>query len=219
MTNLKYPHLFSPLRVNGMMLRNRILTPPMGIIAKHKIISSTNYGAMSAFDRSLGGASLVHIPTEGIDIFTKYEMDATKEQINVAKQDGAKVSCELGLFYMVPDETGYVYGPMDGIRFDGAKMKAMDKEKMAEVTEDLARQCVQAKQAGFDAVTLHFGHDSLCSQFLSPVWNQRTDEYGGSLENRMRYPLEALEFIRKAVGSEFPLILRISRQLKVPETF
>ena len=72
---------------------------------------------------------------------------------------------------------------------------------------------------GYDALTLHFGHDSLCGQFLSPVWNQRTDEYGGSLENRMRFPLEVLRAIRAAAGPDFPLILRISRQLTVPESY
>ena len=58
---MKYPNLFSPLKVNGMMLRNRILAAPMGIIASHKLVSSTNYGAMSAWDRSMGGSALVHI--------------------------------------------------------------------------------------------------------------------------------------------------------------
>lgn len=216
---MKVEALFSPLKVNGMMLRNRIVAAPMGIIASHKIISSTNYGAISAWDRSMGGSALVHIPGEGVDLFSKYELDVTREQINVAKQDGAKVACEVGFFSMVPDEEGYVYGPMDGIRFDGLKMKAFTYEKMRELAEETAQFCVKCKKIGFDAVTLHFGHDSLGSQFLSPVWNQREDEYGGSLENRCRFPKEALEIIRKAVGPDYPIIVRLSRQLMVPETY
>ncbi len=216
---MKYEKLFSPLCVNGMILRNRVIAAPMGIVPSHKIISSTNYGGISAWDRSMGGAGLVHITTVGVDVFSKYELDATKEQINVAKQDGAKVSFEVGFFSMNPDEEGYIYGPMDGERFDNVKMKAMTPEKMKEIADDLAQTCVNAKKAGFDAVTLHFGHDSLCSQFLSPVWNQREDEYGGSIENRCRFPRETLEIIRKAVGPQFPIILRVSRQLIIPETF
>ncbi|MGN1344681.1 MAG: FAD-dependent oxidoreductase, partial [Traorella sp.] len=216
---MKYNYLFSPLKVNNMMLRNRIVCAPMGIIGNHKIISSTNYGAMSAWDRSMGGSALVHIPDECVDIFTKYEMDSTKECINVAKQDGAKVSCEIGFFSLMPDEEGYVYGPMDGVRFDKLKMKAYTKEKMQETIDGLVQTCLHAKKAGFDCITLHFGHDSLGSQFLSPVWNKREDEYGGSLENRCRFPKEALEAVRKAVGKDYPLILRISRHLRVEESY
>ena len=64
---------------------------------------------------------------------------------------------------------------MDGIRFDGMKMKAFDKETIIEFKEKIASTCFNCKKIGFDAVTLHVGHDSLGSQFLSPVWNQRID--------------------------------------------
>lgn len=215
----KYKTLFTPLSVGNMMLRNRIVAAPMGIVENHRLPSSTNYGGMSAWDRSMGGAALVHICGEGSDIFQKYQLDTTKEQINVAKQDGAKVSCELGLFSLEPDEQGYCRGPMDGIRFDGCPVKAMTAEDMDAIARRVAKTCRNAKKIGFDAVTLHFGHDSLCSQFLSPVWNRREDAYGGNLENRCRFPLEALKTIRQAVGEDFPLILRVSRQLIVPETF
>lgn len=216
---MEYNNLYSPLKVNGMILRNRIVAAPMGIIPTHKIISSTNYGGISAWDRSMGGAGMVHLLEEGNDIFSKYELDATKEQINVAKQDGAKVSCEVGFFSMKPDIDGYVYGPMSGIRFDGAKMKAFDKKTMNEFITNITKTCLNCRKIGFDAITLHFGHDSLGSQFLSPIWNQRSDEYGGSIENRGRFLKETLLEIRKAVGKDFPLIIRLSRQLKVEETY
>lgn len=216
---MKYTQLFAPLKVNNMMLKNRIIAAPMGIIESHKIISSINYGGMSAWDRSMGGCAMVHIPGEGVDLFNKYNLDVTKEQINVAKQSGAKVSCEVGFFSMTPDADGYIYGPMDGTRFDGAKMKAFTKEKMKEVIDEMAAFCRNCRKIGFDAITLHFGHDSLGSQFLSPVWNQRIDEYGGSIENRGRFLKEALLAVRKAVGPAYPILLRISRQLIIPETF
>lgn len=216
---MQYNNLFSPLRVNGIVLRNRIIAAPMGLSPNYKIPSSTNYGAISAFDRSLSGAAMVHLLEEGIEIFSKYELDKTREDLNIAKQDGAKVSCEVGFFSMKPDKDGYVYGPMDGIRFDGLKMKAFTKETMKEFYDLMASTCKECKRFGFDAVTLHVGHDSLGSQFLSPVWNQRTDEYGGSIENRGRFMREALIRIREAVGKDFPIIVRLSRQLKVKETY
>lgn len=214
---MNYDKLFSPLRLNGIMLRNRIIAAPIGTPENHKIISSINYGNTSLFDRSLGGAALVHI--EGQNIFEKYELDVTKERINVAKQDGAKVAYELEFFDMVPDKNGFVLGPMNGTRFDGAKMRAFTKEDMNNYLKKISEQALNCKKIGIDALTIHVGHDSLGSQFLSPVWNQRTDEYGGSLENRCRFPVEVLKAIRTAVGTDYPLIVRISRELKVKETY
>lgn len=72
-----YPHLFSPLQIRGLMLKNRIIAAPMGIIPSHKIISSVNYGGMSALDRSLGGCAMVH--TGGMNHLDKYELDTTVE--------------------------------------------------------------------------------------------------------------------------------------------
>lgn len=217
--SMKYSSLFSPIKIGSVRLRNRIIAAPMGIIPSHKIISSTNYGGISAFDRSMGGAGMVHLLDESIDIFSKYELDATREQLNVAKQDGAKVSCEIGFFSMSPDADGYIYGPMDGIRFDGAKMKAFTKETIESFYNEMVSICLNCKRIGFDAVTIHMGHDSLGSQFLSPVWNQRTDEYGGSVENRGRFMRDALMLMRKALGDDYPIIVRLSRSLKVKETY
>ena len=219
-----FPHLFTPLRVNGIMLKNRIICAPMGTIKTHKVPSTTDYGGMSALDRSLGGAALVHNsalgPTagEGLFAFEKYERDHTREALSVARQSGAMCSFEYGLFSDInPD--GTVFGPSDGTRFDGYPMVGMTKEDMDRYSKAFAHGCAQIRSFGYDAVTLHFGHDSLCSQFLSPVWNRREDEYGGSIENRCRFPKEVLQAVRKAVGPDFPIILRVSRQLIVRETF
>lgn len=216
---MKYKSLFSPIQIGSVMLRNRIIAAPMGIIPSHKIISSTNYGGISAYDRSMGGAGMVHLLDESVDIFSKYELDATREQLNVAKQDGAKVACEVGFFSMVPDQDGYIYGPMDGTRFDGAKMKAFDHETIRKFYDEMVSICLNCKRIGFDAVTIHMGHDSLGSQFLSPVWNQRDDEYGGSVYNRGRFMRDALILMRKALGEGYPIIVRLSRSLKVKETY
>ena len=67
----------------------------------------------------------------------------------------------------------------------------------------------RARKAGFDAVEVHGAHGFLLNQFTSPLSNRRTDEYGGSFENRFRFPLEVVEEVRKAVGSDFPLLYRL----------
>jgi 2,4-dienoyl-CoA reductase-like NADH-dependent reductase (Old Yellow Enzyme family) len=67
-----------------------------------------------------------------------------------------------------------------------------------------------ATKAGFDAVEIHMGHGYLLSQFISPAYNRRTDRYGGRLENRMRFPLEVVESVRKAVGEGFPILCKLN---------
>ena len=219
----KYPHLFSPIKMNQLMLKNRIFASPMGIIPTHKIISSTNYGGMSIFDKALGGAALVHLGggmlgDEKNDIFKKYNRDVTREQMSVCRQAGAHCGLELGLFSPMNSD-GTVFGPIDGIRFDGWKMKKMTEVDMDFIIKSCETSARRARDFGFDMVTFHFAHDSLCSQFLAPGFNKRIDEYGGSLENRVRFPLEAIRRIRGAAGLDFPIQLRISRHLKVPESF
>ncbi len=214
----KYPHLFSPLKINTLMLKNRIMASPMGIIPSHKIISSTNYGNISVSDKALGGSALVHINGEGMDIFAKYNRDVTREEISVLKQAGARTGIELGLFSTVnPD--GTVFGPVDDTRFDGYKMKKMTRADMDKIIDEAALNAKLARDFGFDIITYHFAHDSLCSQFLSPYFNTRTDEYGGSLENRIRFQKEAVIKIREAVGPNFPIQLRVSRHLIIPESY
>ncbi|NMC45493.1 MAG: NADH:flavin oxidoreductase, partial [Chloroflexi bacterium] len=216
----KYPHLFSPLKINQLMLKNRIIASPLSVIPGHKIISSTNYGNMSAFDKAMGGSGMVHLMGMAMDgdIFAKYNRDVTRENISVAKQAGARCAVEFGLFGPM-NKDGTVLGPIDGIRFDGRTMKKMTKSDMETMIEYQAECAIKARDFGFDLATFHFAHDSLCSQFLAPGFNKRTDEYGGSLENRVRFPLEAIKRIREAVGPDFPIQVRLSRHLMVPESF
>ncbi|MBR5755807.1 MAG: FAD-dependent oxidoreductase, partial [Erysipelotrichaceae bacterium] len=168
--------------------------------------------------KSLSGCAMVNLVLFAED-YEKYGLDATKEKINVAKQDGAKVSVEVSFFPPVPDEDGLIYGPGDGIRYDGKPTKALDRKGMDQIIEEMVHECVSCRKLGVDVLYLEFGHDSLHSQFMSPVWNRRTDEYGGSVENRGRFARETLQAIRDAVGRDYPIILRISRNLMVEETY
>jgi 2,4-dienoyl-CoA reductase-like NADH-dependent reductase (Old Yellow Enzyme family)/thioredoxin reductase len=92
----------------------------------------------------------------------------------------------------------------------GQPCEAMSRERIAAVIEAFARAAARAKKAGFDAVEIHGAHGYLLNQFLSPFSNQREDEYGGAEENRSRFVLETLSAVRKAVGPDFPVIIRIS---------
>ena len=92
--------------------------------------------------------------------------------------------------------------------YEGARV--LTREDIADLVKRYAEAALRAKKAGFDLVELHGAHGYLLNQFLSPFTNLREDEYGGSAENRLRFPLEVLSACREAVGKDFPLTVRLS---------
>jgi 2,4-dienoyl-CoA reductase-like NADH-dependent reductase (Old Yellow Enzyme family)/thioredoxin reductase len=102
------------------------------------------------------------------------------------------------------------WGPSDTTRPDGVEVKALSKEMLHEIAEAYGNVAGLAKRAGFEMLMVHGGHGWLLNQFFSPYFNKRTDEYGGSLENRCRFAIEVLQEVRKAVGPRFPIEFRMS---------
>lgn len=224
MKNLKFPYLFSPLRVGNIILKNRIMAAPMGI-PKAVLLSTSYYGGLSLADKAAGGSGAVVVSSSGpADLahckspFDKYARDATRETLSLLEESGAVGVMEFP-FHPQKNEDGTIQAPSDGIAYTGEPAKAMTEEQMKQQIGDLCEECRKAKEFGFRMIMLHFGHDSQCSIFLSPVWNRRTDQYGGSLENRTRFAREALQAVRKTVGPDYPLMVRVSRQLIIPETY
>ena len=98
----------------------------------------------------------------------------------------------------------------DGERVDGVKVKALSEEMLADIVESYGKVAGHAKRAGFQMIMVHGGHGWLINQFLSPYFNHRKDQYGGSLENRCRLAIEILKAVREAVGPGFPIEFRMS---------
>ena len=92
----------------------------------------------------------------------------------------------------------------------GAVPRPLSKEEIYEIADKYADAARRAQMAGFDAVEIHMGHSYLISQFLSPIFNKRTDEFGGSAENRARFGRLVIEKVRAQVGPMFPIMIRIS---------
>lgn len=224
MKNIQYTNLFSPALIGNTMFRNRIIAAPMGV-PKAIQLSTTNYGGISLYDKSLGGSAALVVTGHYLALisgqksaFDKYAMDVTRETLSVMKQGGSLAFMEL-MFHSKKRADGTNEAPSDGVFLTGEAAGAMSHEEMQAQIEELAADAVNARNFGFDGIMLHFGHDSLNSLFLSPVWNTRTDEYGGSLENRCRFSLEALKRVRQAVGRDYPILLRVSRHLGVKESY
>ena len=133
---------------------------------------------------------------------------------------GAAVSLQLGHAGGFSKNAGLRFrrgplGPSAGLNFYGVLKGlpfafGMDASEREQAAADFERASLKAREAGFDAVELHLGHGYLLSQFLSPFRNKRTDAYGGSLENRLRFPLEVVRRVRRALGPDYPVLAKIN---------
>lgn len=134
------------------------------------------------------------------------------QELTYSRQRGAKASIELshcGIHAFV-EKGDYVIGPVAGIRDDGIEIRQMDESMMREVCGQYASAARKFRDIGYDCIMIHADSGWLISQFLSPLTNTRTDDYGGSVQNRARFPRMIIEAVRKAVGPDFPLDMRIS---------
>jgi 2,4-dienoyl-CoA reductase-like NADH-dependent reductase (Old Yellow Enzyme family) len=130
-----------------------------------------------------------------------YGPEAAREAEKQRGKDGGGLFGQSG---------GTLYGPV-AIR-DGkyGEVEAMSEELILYIAERFGKAAAWAKRCGFTMVTIHGGHGWLLSQFMSPYTNTRADRWGGSFENRMRFPLAVIESVRRAVGPRFPIEIRIS---------
>lgn len=226
-----YPHLCEPLRVGRLTLRNRMCSAPLGAtdITAEGSPGPRTQGFYEL--RAKGGAALVtvselvvHPETDGsqmlrLSLKTPGQLAAFSYVADAIMRHGAVPSIELshsGQYagtYMV-DKKGKgdlcQYGPSDTVRPDGLPVRALSKEQISNIVAAYAQAAELAKRAGFQMVMVHAGHGWLINQFLSPYFNKRDDEYGGPLENRVRLAREVLSAVREAVGSGFPIELRMS---------
>lgn len=226
-----YPNLCKPLRIGGLTLRNRMASAPLGStdILADGTPGPRTLGFYEA--RARGGASVVtvselvvHPETDGsqmlrLSLSVPGQLGQFTYVADAIKRHGAVASIELshsGQYagtYMVDKKAKAelcMYGPSDGTRPDGIPVKALTHEQIASIVAAYANAAALAKRAGFEMVMVHAGHGWLINQFLSPYFNKREDEYGGSLENRVRFAREILAAIRAEVGPRFPIELRMS---------
>ena len=190
---MKYPLLFSPIKINNVISRNRIVATPVSDYFEEKALGGAGIVVCGHTLVEPGRSSFAS--ADEPYAFHKYEVEHTQSKIRRVHQAGAKASIEIfhaGQYARVKD---YAMGPMGFIREDGVEVKAMTLDMMDHTANCFASTAKDAKELGFDMIFLHFGHGWLPPQFLSPLFNQRTDEYGGSLENRAKFPLMILEKI------------------------
>ena len=207
-----YENLFSKAEVGGIELKNRVTMPPMyvGYAGKGGFVSPMCLEHYELMAKS--GASMIVVESSSIDhpaagggartirADSEEFLDGLSKLASTIKDQGAVAAIQLnhaGKFSVITE-------PLAPSNYDGLGLgrtfKEMDSQDIAHVRDKFAQSALLAKKAGFDIVELHGGTGYLLSQFVSPWANKRTDEYGGSPENRRRFPLEVLAAVKDAVG-------------------
>lgn len=229
--NRKYPNLCKPITLGNVTFQNRMYSAPMGgtDITKDGCIGR----ASTAFYelRAKGGAGavtvsecMVHPETDGshayhLDLKIPGSLASFTYTADAIRRHGSIPSLELshsgqyaGTYMTDKDKkkTLCQYGVSPSFREDGMEIKELSGEQISEIIAAYGEVAGLAKRAGFEMLMVHAGHGWLINQFLSSYFNKRTDQYGGSFENRVRFAQEVLDSVRKAVGSGFPIELRMS---------
>lgn len=229
--------LFSPLALKGLTLPNRIVVSPMCQYSAAEGSASqwhrTHWGTLAGSGAALLLIEATAVEPEGritygdLGIYSDANERALAEALDGVRafsdmpigiqlgHAGRKASCEVpwrGGHQIAPADTGgwQTVAPSAIPVHEGDHAPAvLDRKDLVRIRDAFVAAARRADRLGLDAVQLHFAHGYLVHQFLSPISNQRTDEYGGSLENRLRYPLELFDAVRQA-WSDRPLGIRVS---------
>ncbi|GAA0181443.1 FAD-dependent oxidoreductase [Clostridium sediminicola] len=221
--------LFTSSKINKMELKNRIIMSAMHLgYAQNKDVSKRDVEFYKA--RAKGGAAAIVLVAGVNDVSGPLDMHSVGDDKYVENLRGLsdvmhEYSSKLivQLFHCGRNAYPAMLGGKEPISPSEVPSpiyktvpKAMTLEEIKSTVEDFGKAAERCKKAGVDAVEISCSAGYLLTQFLSPLVNKRTDEYGGSLENRMRFPREVIKRVREYVGSDYPMILRISGSDMIP---
>ena len=222
---MKYKHLFEPITIGKTVFRNRIFASPQdypGLTADNFLTRD----AVAFYEqKARGGHASVCVGDFMVD--SKYGLSHPFQLIgdNIkCKVSLTRAAADIAMHGAIPavelnhagknsnimfQREGYMYGPSDDL-FDCMEVREMPESVIYEIIDAYAKAAAFVKQFGFGMITLHGGHGWLIHQFISERDNRRKDKWGGTFENRMRFPLTLVDAIRKVVGKDFPIEMRIS---------
>ncbi|SKA97974.1 2,4-dienoyl-CoA reductase [Caloramator quimbayensis] len=234
---IQYPNMFKPLTIKNTTFKNRVFASP---VTTDRIVVNgcPTQECINAYEnRARGGFAAVTVTETFIDFdraarhdhsldivsphLTVHHIESIVVLVEAIKVHGAVASIQLNHVgnanhpSIIKDGKNPI-GPISFVREDGIVVDEMDEDMMMEVANNYANAVAAAKDFGFDMVMIHGGHGWLLAQFLSPLTNKRKDKYGGTLENRTRFPLMVLDEIRKKVGTDFLIEYRMSGDERVP---
>ena len=223
----RYSHLLKPLRLGGTWFRNRIFYAPTGLLDLTADFSPS-FDHIAYFERKAkGGAASVNVGESIVCDFdpgdSRYNIIQLKDHIynynglaklaDAINRQGAVATIELQHLGAASKHNGPdQLAPSDGPNpLEPSIMRhAMTEEQIYQVIDEFSNAALYAKSRGFGMVQIHGGHGWLVNQFFSPFFNQRTDRWGGSAENRARFGVAVIDEIHRKCGRDFPVEIRIS---------
>ena len=228
LSNPYFPNLFQSGKIGGVRLKNRIVMLPMGTAHASAIGEVTDKTIAHYEARARGGAGLVTIGyvafmgreiPNGLQFDGDWYIDGHADLVEAVHAAGARIaiqlnhggsrmnqSCVEGKQMVSSSAVARYY--LGEVRYP--EPRSLSKAEIYEIIERWAQAARRAKKAGYDIIELHGAHGYLVGSFLSPFLNKRTDEFGGSLENRMRFAKELLLRVKFEVGKDYPVGIRLS---------
>ncbi len=227
----KFPHVFEPITIRGKVYKNRLIAaptmfahsiftiPPM----KENVYRMVENRAKGGFGAVSTGEHPVNAE-EGTALFYEHHMDFTKTEgpdFEAIREYADRIKKHGAICYFEFCHEGAraehnppysPWGPDGYVRDDGVEVKALDLPMMEKICNDFYNISAYAKACGFDGVLVHGGHGFIMQQFISPWTNHRTDEFGGSMENRARFPKMLIDACRRGIGEDGIIELRFSAE-------
>lgn len=217
-------HLFSEYSIGSLKLKNRVAMAPMCMFCAGEDGKVTDFHVLHYATRAVGGVGLIMIEATAISpegrissndlgIWDDDHIEGLTRLVKTVHDNGAKIGIQLGHAGRKCRAEGMAVEAPSAIAFDEESPTPveMTKQDIAVTVEEFRRAAIRANKAGFDIIQIHGAHGYLLSEFLSPLTNTRTDEYGGSPENRVRIVGEVIDAIKSVWGSK-PLELRVSAE-------
>lgn len=221
---MEFIRLFEPITIHGLTIKNRIVMPAMGLAYTDKYEFTDRHRAFYR-ERAEGGVGLMIIGPSAIDrvgsapfmpgLFDDSQIEPFKK-FNKELHQTTTVKLATQLFHMGRNAYSGFSGmqpiapsPVPSVMFKETP-REMTLDDIEEVKNSFAQGARRAREAGFDFVEIIACTGYLIAQFLSPLTNLRTDQYGGSLDNRMRFGLEVIRSVRRMVGDDFPVGIRVA---------
>jgi 2,4-dienoyl-CoA reductase-like NADH-dependent reductase (Old Yellow Enzyme family)/thioredoxin reductase len=227
-TMAEYKYLFTPLKLGPITLKNRIVYAGHGNQVVDPVTFFATDRAKAYYEeKARGGAAMIalllssvdekadYYPASAFALWTDDVIPGLTEITDIIHKYDCKVFGAPGhpgvnsSCHVTVDEVERDASQIPGILQPHMIPKALTREEIWEIQDKFAAAAVRLVKAGVDGIEMLHGHGKLTWNFFSPITNKRTDEYGGSLENRFRFTLEMLDKIRQAVGKDFPLGMRL----------
>lgn len=225
------PQLFDALDVAGVTMKNRIVMPPLANRMANEDGSVNDQLIAHYVARAKAEIGMIIVehsyvcPTgrlsaKQLGIHNDAMIEGLRSLVDAVHEAGGKIGIQITHAGSVTTSEVAGEQPLGASAIMHPKGTGVPRElsaaELVRLAKEFATAARRAKAAGFDMVEVHGAHGYLLSQFLSPLTNQRTDQYGGSLENRMKFPLEVVRAVRQAVGEKYCLWYRLGADDRMP---